>query len=192
MEKTDLRIEGIENRVRSFAPDVVLVSLPDGGDSYAGFVQSTCSIADRRPVIVLAPGPPRRGDSGLLAPGIAGYILTAAGLEEVVKAVTAVLIGGLGVGGMGKALERFQPADRSRCFPALSDRQAVILRLMADGLNYKEIAERLYVSQSVVKKDVRKMLQAVGVQNHVGLLAYALRAGVVGGGGRGSEVVGER
>lgn len=167
----DPSASGISQGVRDFRPDVVMVCLQGASGGDADLLQIACAHAGRTPVLVLAYDLPREAALALLVPGIAGYILTAAGMREVARAVRTVVAGGLGAGGMGEALARFRLGKRIGVLPPLSERQEAILGMMCEGLTYAQIARRLFVSPSLVRKEVQRLLDLARVRNRVELMA---------------------
>lgn len=68
-----------------------------------------------------------------------------------------------------------QNADPS--IQTLSPRELQVLRLMIEGLNNTEIAERLFISPSTVKTHVSNVLNKLGVSNRVEAVRYVLESG---------------
>jgi two-component system, NarL family, response regulator DevR len=59
----------------------------------------------------------------------------------------------------------------------LSDRQQVILRLVADGLSNREIAENVHLSELTVKSYIEDLLKQLGARNRVHAAILATRRG---------------
>jgi DNA-binding NarL/FixJ family response regulator len=56
----------------------------------------------------------------------------------------------------------------------LTPRQAEVLRLLADGLSNKEIAERLYLSRGTVERHLATMYRKLGLGGRVDATRYAV------------------
>jgi len=61
----------------------------------------------------------------------------------------------------------------------LTDRELEVLKLMVDGLNNAEIAERLVISLSTVKYHISNILMKLGVDNRVSAVSLALQRKLV-------------
>ena len=55
----------------------------------------------------------------------------------------------------------------------LSDREIEVLRLMADGLKYKEIAEKLVISLNTIRHHTRNIYGKLGVSSRAQAVARA-------------------
>ena len=78
--------------------------------------------------------------------GARGYVLKGAGQEELLAAIRAVAAGGavFGAAVAGRMLADPRPHPRRpRAFPELTDREAEVLSLMAEGRDNREIAAEL-------------------------------------------------
>jgi len=62
----------------------------------------------------------------------------------------------------------------------LSARQLQVLRLVADGLSYKEVGARLYLSPLTVKYHMGQIMDRLHLQNRAQVLAHAGRMGWTG------------
>lgn len=57
----------------------------------------------------------------------------------------------------------------------ITKREKEILQLMAEGLNNKEIADKLFVSERTIIGHKSNLLSKTGCKNTIGLLAYAIK-----------------
>ena len=72
------------------------------------------------------------------------------------------------------------PRPASRANPAgLTAREAEVLQLLADGLSYAEVAERLVLSEKTVGHHVSAVLRKLGEPTRSRAVAAALRLGVI-------------
>ena len=94
--------------------------------------------------------------------GARGYVLKGAGQEELLAAIRAVAAGGAVFGAavagrMLATLDRPGPPTRTQ-FPELTDREAEVLSLMAEGRDNRSIAAELGVSAKTVANHVSHVL----------------------------------
>ena len=59
----------------------------------------------------------------------------------------------------------------------LSPRQIEVLRMVADGLSYKEIGVRLFLSERTIKYHMTEIMNRLHLENRAQVLAYAGRMG---------------
>ena len=78
----------------------------------------------------------------------------------------------------GVASEAAQPDSPSLTGP-LKNRELEILRLIADGLSNREIAERLFLAVTTVKWYVREILSKLHVNNRTQAVARARTLGML-------------
>jgi DNA-binding NarL/FixJ family response regulator len=117
--------------------------------------------------------------------GATGYLVKSAGREELLDAVRRVHAGeavytpGLAGLVLGE-YRRLSSADRSRESeaPELTPRETEVLRLVAKGLAYKQIAQRLGISHRTVQNHVQNTLTKLHLHNRVELVRYAIDRGL--------------
>ncbi|MFJ9561665.1 response regulator [Streptomyces fuscichromogenes] len=121
--------------------------------------------------------------------GATGYLLKSASTGELLDAVRRTAVGdpvftpglaGLVLGEYRRLASEPTPAadaDRPDA-PRLTDRETEVLRLVAKGLSYKQIAERLVISHRTVQNHVQNTLGKLQLHNRVELVRYAIEAGL--------------
>jgi DNA-binding NarL/FixJ family response regulator len=62
---------------------------------------------------------------------------------------------------------------------AVTKRELEVLQLMAEGLNNKEIGERLFVSERTIVGHKSNLMAKTNTKNTLSLLAYAIRSGII-------------
>jgi DNA-binding NarL/FixJ family response regulator len=70
--------------------------------------------------------------------------------------------------------------DDGPAAPRLTDRETEVLRLVAKGLSYKQIAQRLVISHRTVQNHVQNTLGKLQLHNRVELVRYAIERGLDG------------
>jgi two-component system, NarL family, nitrate/nitrite response regulator NarL len=111
-----------------------------------------------------------------LQAGASGFLPKEASREQIVDAVFAVARGesvlpsGLAAGLVGEIRLR-----SSSDAPALTERERQILRLMADGKSFPEIATTLFLGVTTVKTHAQHLYEKLGVSDRAAAVAVAIR-----------------
>lgn len=130
-----------------------------------------------------------------LAAGASGFLLKNAGPEELVSAVRVAAAGDalLAPEVTRRVIARFAqaPVLRQAQGPQLTvaepvgaphvdltEREAEVLRLVAQAMSNAEIAQRLYIGEATVKTHVSNVLQKLGARDRVAAVVYAHRHGL--------------
>jgi RNA polymerase sigma factor (sigma-70 family) len=72
-----------------------------------------------------------------------------------------------------------QKESLAQLFAALSDREVEVLKLIAEGLSNRQIAERLFISEKTVKNHVSNILDKLHVNDRTEAALAAVRHGLV-------------
>ncbi|WP_434744113.1 response regulator [Micromonospora sp. SH-82] len=159
-------ISGVEvvHGLRSSLPDVRVLMLSASGEQQSvldavkagatGYLLKSAAPAEFLDAV-------RRTAAGepVFTPGLAGLVL---------GEYRRLAAGGPGDGG----------TDRGEGAPRLTERETEVLRLVAKGLSYKQIAERLGLSHRTVQNHVQNTLGKLQLHNRVELTRYAIEQGL--------------
>jgi DNA-binding NarL/FixJ family response regulator len=171
-------------RAAATGPDVVVLDLniptPNGVEVTGRLV--TGDPAPR--VLVLSASGEQEDVLAAVKAGATGYLVKSASKEELLSAVTRVAEGDtvFTPGLAGLVLGEYRrlsdtPAGEPGA-PRLTDRETEVLRLVATGLSYKQIAERLVLSHRTVQNHVQNTLRKLQLHNRVQLVRYAFEQGL--------------
>lgn len=123
----------------------------------------------------------------LMESGVSGYLLKSTGFSELKSGIKKVAEGGFAFSPevMEIIVHRFnsEPATESdgnkKGFEQLSDREIELIRLIADELTMKEIAEKLFLSEHTVKTHRKNIMAKLEVRNTAGLIKKAFILGLI-------------
>ncbi len=169
---------------KEVAPDVILLDVQLPGNDGISSLPTIGSLAPDCKVMVLTAFDDRDKIYNAICAGASGYLLKSAGAEEILHAINEVLDGGapmtpsLAVRVLQQFSDLLTPAKSSGKYK-LTDREVEILRLMADGLIKKEIADQLGISQHTVNTHIRSIYDKLQVNTNTGAVAKAIREDIV-------------
>jgi DNA-binding NarL/FixJ family response regulator len=115
--------------------------------------------------------------------GATGYLVKSASRDELLAAVRRVAAGDtvFTPGLAGLVLGEFRRMADGPAEPAgdgLTERETEILKMVAKGMSYKQIAERLVISHRTVQNHVQNTLRKLQMHNRVQLTRYAIEQGL--------------
>jgi len=115
--------------------------------------------------------------------GAMGYLLKEISIEEVASAIRAVQGGQslISPSMASKLLAEFatmiKKGDEAQQVPVpqLTEREMDVLRLVAKGLNNRDIAGALFISENTVKNHIRNILEKLQLHSRMEAVVYAVR-----------------
>ncbi|GAB1817332.1 response regulator [Herbidospora sp. RD11066] len=116
--------------------------------------------------------------------GASGYLVKSASQADFLEAVArtaqgdAVFTPGLAGLVLGEYRRLAAQPKAEEEGPRLTDRETEVLRLVAKGLSYRQIAERLVLSHRTVQNHVQNTLSKLQLHNRVELVRYAIEKGL--------------
>jgi len=172
--------------VRQVAPDLVImdVHLPD----LSGIEVSRRILAERpnTKVIILSADSDRALVDTALQIGVCGYLLKSGVVEELARAVSMAMEGRLYLSPEVASIvlgdyRRMLVAGKPPMKPVLTERERQVLRYVAEGLQNKEVADRLNISPKAAERTRARIMDKLGYRSVAELTRYAIREGIVQG-----------
>jgi DNA-binding NarL/FixJ family response regulator len=165
-------------------PDVVVLDLqlPDvsGVEVINGLRAETPAVR----ILMLSASGEQQDVLDAMKAGANGYLLKSASQTDFLDAVSRTAAGDtvFTPGLAGLVLGEFrrlsvEPASDPAA-PKLTERETEVLRLVAKGLSYRQIAERLVLSHRTVQNHVQNTLGKLQLHNRVELTRYAIEQGL--------------
>lgn len=180
-------------QIKTLQPDVVVmdVSMPGWNG-----IEATQHIKQRWPeikVLALSMHEDKSYLRSLLEAGAAGYVLKRSAADELVRAIRAVSAGGMYLDpalsdAVAESLMRGggaprQPLRGEISGAPLSEREGVVLRLIAQGFTNKEIGVKLSISVKTVETYKSRSMEKLGLDSRADIVRYALAQGWLQRGG---------
>jgi DNA-binding NarL/FixJ family response regulator len=115
--------------------------------------------------------------------GASGYLLKEISIDEVATAIRAVAGGQslISPSMAGKLLTEFatmikRDGERQQVpAPRLTEREMDVLKLVARGLNNRDIGAQLFISDNTVKNHIRNILEKLQLHSRMEAVVYAVR-----------------
>lgn len=176
-------------RARATGPDVLVLDLNLPGKPGVRVCQEVLAQHPSVRVLVLSASGEHADVLEAVKSGATGYLVKSASTQELLDAVRRTAAGdpvftpglaGLVLGEYRRLASEPQPpagADEPSA-PRLTERETEVLRLVAKGLSYKQIAERLVISHRTVQNHVQNTLGKLHLHNRVELVRYAIERGL--------------
>jgi len=186
MNVVGLARDGIEAHEQAVAmpPDLILLDIQmPRCDGLEAARRIKAALPDTK-IVMLTVSATEESLFGALKAGASGYILKSASSEHFFDTLASLLRGEpiFSPEVAARILADLAPAARkgpeTKVLPGLTERQTEVLRLVAQGLTYKEVGARLYIAEITVKYHMGEILNHLHVQTRKEAVAYAVRSGL--------------
>ncbi|MFI7401049.1 response regulator [Streptomyces sp. NPDC049541] len=159
-------------------PDVVLMDLRFAGADIDGIeaVRRLAVEAPAVPVLMLTSFSGRADVVRALEAGARGYALKAGPPEELFRAVRGAAAGAMALAPevVGELVGQVVRPDAD-----LTEREVEVVRLAAEGLTNRAIAEALFLSEATVKTHLVRIYRKLKVENRAAAVTEAARRGLI-------------
>ena len=165
---------------RQFAPDLTILDLDipriNGLDVLARLKTAHPSMR----VLILSSHDASTFVSRAMRAGAQGFVSKSQDVKEIMRSVEAVMSGysvfpvapSASVGAVGRGVVE------ERKLELLSDKELVILQMLAKGMSNKTIGDALFISNKTVSSHKTRLMTKVGVATLVDLVDFARRCGI--------------
>lgn len=179
--------ESALNQCRELHPDVILMDINMPGLNGIRATEQILEVQPQTRIVMLTMLEDDASVFNAMRVGARGYLLKGADPQEVLSVIRAVAD--------GQAL--FGPAIAARLmtyfkelsakpsasqagtpFPELTDRELEVLRLIAQGLNNQEIAQKLFLSPKTVRNHITNIFSKLQVADRAQAIVRAREAGL--------------
>jgi DNA-binding NarL/FixJ family response regulator len=170
-------------KAEEFAPDVVLM---DVRMPRVSGIEATRQIRDVIPtakILMLTVSDEEEDLYEAIKAGANGYLLKEISIEEVADAIRSVVQGQslISPSMASKLLNEFntlakQADEKPRLqAPRLTTRELEVLKLVAQGMSNRDVAEALFIAENTVKNHVRNILEKLQLHSRMEAVVYAVR-----------------
>lgn len=177
--------DGVEAvaRAQELHPDVVLMDVRMPKRTGIEATREIRELVPRAKVLMLTISDDETDLYESIRAGAAGYLLKEISIDEVADAVRSVWAGHSRISPAmaSKLITEFaamsKRAEEQEHLPAprLTEREMEVLRLVAKGLNNRDIAAELFISGNTVKNHVRNILEKLHLHSRMEAVVYAVR-----------------
>jgi DNA-binding NarL/FixJ family response regulator len=163
------------------APDVILMDVRMPKMSGIEATRAIAEVVPTAKILMLTVSDEEEDLYEAVKAGATGYLLKEISIEEVANAIRAVITGQslISPSMASKLLSEFnnlaKQAQQKVMAPKLTDRELQVLKLVAQGLSNREVAEELFISENTVKNHVRNILEKLHLHSRMEAVVYAVR-----------------
>jgi DNA-binding NarL/FixJ family response regulator len=189
-QETDIEVvgeasDGAEavDKAGDLLPDIVLMDVRMPRRSGIEACRTIKEVAPSTRIIMLTISDEEADLYEAIKAGATGYLLKEISIDEVASAIRAVASGQslISPSMASKLLTEFagmlkRAAETQQVpMPRLTERELEVLRLVARGLNNRDIARSLFISENTVKNHVRNILEKLQLHSRMEAVVYAVR-----------------
>jgi two-component system, NarL family, response regulator LiaR len=161
--------------VSDLRPDIALVDVELPGMNGIALARTVADQGLPTRVLILSAYDDYAYVIGALEAGVAGYLLKTSSAQELAAAVRTAAGGALVLDeALSRRLTRRWRTGPGETSPALTAREAEVLRLIARGLPNKQIASQLGLGLRTVESHVSSLLGKLGVSSRTEAALYAV------------------
>ncbi|HEU4477120.1 MAG TPA: response regulator transcription factor [Pyrinomonadaceae bacterium] len=187
----DMKVTGLAgNRSEALAaatseqPHIIILDIVLGDDDGLSFLPELRAVAGNARVLVLTGLRSPESQRRAMRAGAMGIVLKEHAAEVLIKAIKKVHQGEVWLDrlAMGSVLQEIsenkQPEPDREKIASLTEREREVIGLVGEGLKNKQIASRLFISETTVTHHLSSVFSKLEVSDRLELIIYAFRHGL--------------
>jgi two-component system nitrate/nitrite response regulator NarL len=168
-------------------PNIILLDLDLGGENSLDFLPDLCSATNGAQVILLTGARDPELHRRAVRLGVRGLVLKEQASEVLIKAIEKVHNGEIWLdrslmanvlAEMSRETTTKQADPEAAKIASLTVREREVIALIGEGLKNKQIAERLFISETTVRHHLTSIFNKLDVSDRLELVIYAYRHGL--------------
>ena len=164
---------------RQFAPDLTILDLDIPRINGLDVLPRLKSAHPGMRVLILSSHDAITFVSRAMRAGAQGFVSKSQDVKEIMRSVEAVLSGYSVFPVAPSASASAHAVVEERKLELLSDKELVILQMLAKGMSNKTIGDALFISNKTVSSHKTRLMNKVGVDTLVDLVDFARRCGII-------------
>jgi DNA-binding NarL/FixJ family response regulator len=174
------RTEALECAARE-RPDIIILDLLLGDDDGLAFLPHLCKVSPTSRVLVLTGVQDPDSHRRAIRRGARGIVLKEHAAEVLLKAIKKVHAGEVWIERlmMSSMIEEFNKPTavdpEEAKIETLTNRELEVITLVGEGLKNKQIADRLFISETTVTHHLSSVFAKLDVSDRLELIIYAFR-----------------
>ncbi len=166
---------------REFEPDLIVLDIAMPKLDGLEVITRLCALGLKCKILVLTSQSPLFYSMRCMKAGAAGYISKTNDLDELIKAIKAVMGGYTFFPNLAGSSVRRSDVEATdlELIQSLSDRELTILQRLSQGLSNKEIGDSMLLSNKTVSTYKTRLIEKLNVKSVVYLADFAKRNNLV-------------
>ena len=169
-------------------PDIILLDLHLGQENALDFLPELLAKAEEARVIILTGFRNPEDHQRAVQLGAMGVVLKETTPQLLLKSIERVHAGEVWLDRFltSKLIVTFRDnhkptkaQEEEKCVEKLTEREREVIALVGEGLKNKQIAERLFISETTVRHHLTSIFEKLNVSDRLELLIFAYQKGVV-------------
>ncbi|HSH65414.1 MAG TPA: response regulator transcription factor [Bacteroidia bacterium] len=176
-----LSTSDLVNQAKFYTPDLIIIDYASSNFTLEGLQQIVKRYPATKLLAITEPLPANKISKALNS-GVISHLLKDCDEDEIVEAIYKTVKGEKFMCGkiVTDILQNTEGVSASSCAGLnISEREMEIIKLVAEGLSNKEVADKLFLSTHTITTHRKNIMNKLGVNNTAGLVLFAVRENLI-------------